>query len=68
MPNEEFDGKVLESVERYRSYTRYLRRAEEAKNKPVWWRTYRGHVEDADPEHGGRSRPTLWLTLVFWRR
>uniref|UniRef100_A0A1A8FRP8 Large ribosomal subunit protein mL38 n=1 Tax=Nothobranchius korthausae TaxID=1143690 RepID=A0A1A8FRP8_9TELE len=52
MPNEEIDVANLESLEKYRSYTRYFRQAEEAKNKPVWWKTYRSHVEKADPEHG----------------
>lgn len=52
MPNEEIDHKNLESLEKYRSYGRYLKHAEEAKNKPAWWKTYRGYVEKADPEHG----------------
>lgn len=52
MPNEEINVENLESLEKYRSYTRYLRQAEEAKKKPVWWKTYRGYVEKADPEHG----------------
>ncbi|XP_035520052.1 39S ribosomal protein L38, mitochondrial [Morone saxatilis] len=52
MPNEEIDLKNLHSVERYRSYNRYFRQAEGVKNKPAWWKTYRGYVEKADPEHG----------------
>lgn len=52
MPNEEIDVANLEPLEKYRSYTRYLRQAEEAKNRPVWWKTYRSYVEKADPEHG----------------
>uniref|UniRef100_A0A1A7XLK1 Large ribosomal subunit protein mL38 n=1 Tax=Iconisemion striatum TaxID=60296 RepID=A0A1A7XLK1_9TELE len=52
MPNEEIDVANLDSLEKYRSYTRYFRQAQEAKNKPVWWKTYRSHVEKADPEHG----------------
>ena len=52
MPNEEIDPANLESLEKYRSYTRYLRQAVEAKNTPAWWKTYRGYVEEADPEHG----------------
>ncbi|XP_022598508.1 39S ribosomal protein L38, mitochondrial [Seriola dumerili] len=55
MPNDVIDLKKLESVERYRSYTRYLRRAEEAKNQPAWWKTYRGYMEQADPDHGGEQ-------------
>ncbi|XP_041818977.1 39S ribosomal protein L38, mitochondrial [Chelmon rostratus] len=52
MPNEEINVRKLESLEKYRSYGRYLKHAEEAKNKPVWWKTYRSYVEKADPEHG----------------
>ncbi|MEQ2274743.1 hypothetical protein XENORESO_009391 [Xenotaenia resolanae] len=52
MPNEEIDTSNLESLEKYRSYTRYFRQAEEAKNKRVWWKTYRSYVEATDPEHG----------------
>lgn len=55
MPNEEIDASDYESVEKYRSYTRYLKKAQEANNKPVWWKTYRNHVEMADPEHGESS-------------
>lgn len=52
MPNEEIEVSNLESLEKYRSYTRYFKEAEEAKNEPVWWNTYRSHVEKADPHHG----------------
>lgn len=52
MPNEEIDAGNLESLEKYCSYTRYLREAKEADNRPVWWKTYRSYVEKADPEHG----------------
>ncbi|XP_036427989.1 39S ribosomal protein L38, mitochondrial [Colossoma macropomum] len=45
MPNEDIDWQNLESLEKYRSYTRYLTVAEEANNKEVWWKTYRKHVE-----------------------
>ncbi|XP_062859692.1 39S ribosomal protein L38, mitochondrial isoform X2 [Trichomycterus rosablanca] len=46
MPNEDIDWKNLESLEKYRSYTRYLQTAEEANNKEVWWKTYRKHAEE----------------------
>ncbi|KAM3859782.1 large ribosomal subunit protein mL38 [Diretmus argenteus] len=52
MPNEDIDLENLESLDKYRSYTHYLKQAEEAKNKPVWWNTYRKHLESQDPEHG----------------
>lgn len=67
MPNEEIDVRNLESVEKYRSYTRYLRQAEEAKNKPAWWKTYRSYVEQADPEHGETKGGKLLLTVILWR-
>ncbi|KAA8581098.1 hypothetical protein FQN60_002679 [Etheostoma spectabile] len=44
MPNEEIDVENLESLEKYRSYTRYFKQAEEARNKPAWWKTYRGYI------------------------
>ena len=55
MPNEEIDVANLKSLEKYRSYTRYLKQAQEARNKPVWWKTYRGYMEQADPEHGEKQ-------------
>ncbi|KAK5850426.1 hypothetical protein PBY51_001308 [Eleginops maclovinus] len=55
MPNEELDSTDLESLEKYRSYTRYLRKAEEARNKPAWWKTYRSYVEKQDPEHAAEK-------------
>lgn len=51
MPNEEFDDTNCEELDKYRSYTRYLRQAQEANNKPVWWKTYRGYMEKEDPNH-----------------
>ncbi|XP_010890204.1 39S ribosomal protein L38, mitochondrial isoform X2 [Esox lucius] len=52
MPNEDIDYRNLESLEKYRSYTRYLKKAEEAKNSPAWWKTYRQYQQQEDPEHG----------------
>lgn len=63
MPNEEIDVRNLESLEKYRSYTRYLRQAEETKNKPAWWKTYRSYVEKADPEHGEKHGRKL---ILWW--
>lgn len=45
MPNEDIDWKNHEALEKYCSYTRYLRYAEEASNKEVWWKTYRKYVK-----------------------
>ncbi|XP_023129175.2 39S ribosomal protein L38, mitochondrial [Amphiprion ocellaris] len=55
MPNEDIDTKNLESLKKYGSYTRYFKQAEEAKNKPVWWKTYKGYMDIADPEHGAEK-------------
>lgn len=52
MPNEEIDFSNYEGMEKYRSYTRYLKQAREANNKSVWWKTYMNYVEKADPYHG----------------
>ncbi|XP_056153150.1 39S ribosomal protein L38, mitochondrial [Lampris incognitus] len=52
MPNEDVDVENLASLEKYRSYTRYLRQAEEERNKPAWWNTYRKYVAAEDPDHG----------------
>lgn len=56
MPNEEIEVSNYEGMEKYRSYTRYLKQAQEAKNKPVWWKTYRSYVEKADPNHGKKGK------------
>ncbi|KAG7271212.1 hypothetical protein CRUP_003389 [Coryphaenoides rupestris] len=53
MPNEDIDTEDLDSLVKYRSYTRYLKRAgEEEKNTSVWWKTYRKYVEGRDLVHG----------------
>lgn len=66
MPNEEIDVGNLESLEKYCSYTRYLRNAKEADNRPVWWKTYRSYVEKADPEHGEKYNAHLWTAIHWW--
>ncbi|XP_068120574.1 large ribosomal subunit protein mL38 isoform X2 [Hyperolius riggenbachi] len=45
MPNEQFEGKDLESLKKYRVFTRYKRIAEAESKKPVWWNTYRKHAQ-----------------------
>ncbi|XP_077359746.1 large ribosomal subunit protein mL38 [Festucalex cinctus] len=52
MPNEDIDVENIDKIEKYRSYTRYFRRAEEEKKKQVWWKTYQQYMEKEDPEHG----------------
>ncbi|CAN9508958.1 unnamed protein product [Ophioblennius macclurei] len=52
MPNEDIDVSNLPSLKKYRSYNHYFTEAEKAKNQAVWWKTYRSHVENADPEQG----------------
>lgn len=43
MPNQDIDVSNLERLEKYRSFDRYRRRAEEEAQAPHWWRTYREH-------------------------
>ncbi|NXF12165.1 RM38 protein, partial [Smithornis capensis] len=51
MPNEDIDVSNLETLEKYRSFTRYFRLAEKESRKPRWWRTYRQHTTPpAEPQ------------------
>lgn len=43
MPNEDIDVSNLERLEKYRSFERYRRRAEQEARAPHWWRTYQEH-------------------------
>ena len=52
MPNEDIDVNNLESLEKYRSYARYVRAAQEASKKPVWWKTYRQYLDAENPDKG----------------
>ncbi|KAM5216613.1 large ribosomal subunit protein mL38 [Hipposideros larvatus] len=50
MPNEDIDVSNLERLEKYRSFDRYRRRAEQEARAPHWWRTYQEHFgEKSDP-------------------
>lgn len=55
MPNEDIDVSNLERLEKYRSFDRYRRRAEQEARAPHWWRTYREHFM-VEPGAGARSR------------
>ncbi|XP_074016212.1 large ribosomal subunit protein mL38 isoform X2 [Numenius arquata] len=44
MPNEDIDVSNLETLEKYRSFTRYFKLAEKESRKPRWWKTYRQHT------------------------
>nr|XP_008511525.1 PREDICTED: 39S ribosomal protein L38, mitochondrial [Equus przewalskii] len=51
MPNEDIDVSNLERLEKYRSFDRYRRRAEQEARAPHWWRTYWEHFgEKSDPK------------------
>ncbi|KAM7067302.1 large ribosomal subunit protein mL38 isoform 2-T2 [Molossus nigricans] len=51
MPNEDIDVSNLERLEKYRSFDRYRRRAEQEARAPHWWRTYREHFGvESDPK------------------
>ncbi|XP_041078240.1 39S ribosomal protein L38, mitochondrial-like isoform X1 [Polyodon spathula] len=44
MPNMDIDMKNLDDLEKYRSYTRYLKVAGEESRKVHWWKTYRQYL------------------------
>ncbi|GCC42607.1 hypothetical protein chiPu_0026624, partial [Chiloscyllium punctatum] len=46
MPNEDIDVTNLESLEKYRSYARYLQVAEEKSRQPTWWKTYKQYTQE----------------------
>ncbi|XP_072098333.1 large ribosomal subunit protein mL38 [Mobula birostris] len=50
MPNEDIDVTDLESLEKYRSYSRYLQVAEEKRREPTWWRTFQQYTQKPTPE------------------
>ncbi|XP_040845582.1 39S ribosomal protein L38, mitochondrial isoform X1 [Ochotona curzoniae] len=50
MPNEDLDVSDLERLEKYRSFDRYRRRAEQEARAPHWWRTYREHFQEGTAE------------------
>ncbi|NXY22863.1 RM38 protein, partial [Atrichornis clamosus] len=51
MPNEDVDVSNLEALEKYRSFTRYFRLAEQERRKPCWWNTYHKHTNPpAEPQ------------------
>uniref|UniRef100_A0A8V1AKM3 Large ribosomal subunit protein mL38 n=1 Tax=Gallus gallus TaxID=9031 RepID=A0A8V1AKM3_CHICK len=50
MPNEDIDVSNLETLEKYRSFTRYFKLAEKESRKPRWWKTYRQYT-NPEPEH-----------------
>lgn len=56
MPNEDIDVSNLERLEKYRSFERYRRRAEQEARAPHWWRTYREHfVKETGAGDGRRA-------------
>ncbi|XP_063075615.1 39S ribosomal protein L38, mitochondrial [Engraulis encrasicolus] len=50
LPNEDIDVTDLEALEKYGSYPRYVRNAQEASKKTHWWRTYKEYMDAANPE------------------
>ncbi|KAM5136076.1 large ribosomal subunit protein mL38 [Mantella aurantiaca] len=48
LPNEQFEGKDLESLKKYRCFAKYKRAAEAESKKPVWWRNYRQYLHPKD--------------------
>lgn len=58
MPNEDIDVSNLERLEKYRSFDRYRRQAEQEARAPHWWRTYREHF--GEKSGAGRPEQGLW--------
>ncbi|XP_075033909.1 large ribosomal subunit protein mL38 [Mixophyes fleayi] len=50
LPNEQFEGKDLESLNKYRSFAKYYRRADPESKKTFWWRTYRQFLQAGKDE------------------
>ncbi|CAI9606395.1 unnamed protein product [Staurois parvus] len=50
LPNEQFEGKDLQSLKKYRSFKKYKRVAEAEMKKPVWWKTYRQYLQPRNDE------------------
>ncbi|XP_075682108.1 large ribosomal subunit protein mL38 isoform X2 [Rhinoderma darwinii] len=49
LPNEQFMGKDLESLKKYRCFIKYYRQADKESKKTNWWRTYRQFLQpDSD--------------------
>lgn len=62
MPNEDIDVSNLERLEKYRSFERYRRRAEQEARAPHWWRTYREHFMK-ETGAGATGSETRYLVL-----
>ncbi|KAG8430573.1 hypothetical protein GDO86_020362 [Hymenochirus boettgeri] len=45
LPNEQFEGQDVESLEKYRSFTRYYRVAEKEQKKLHWWKSFKQYQE-----------------------
>ncbi|XP_053309575.1 39S ribosomal protein L38, mitochondrial [Spea bombifrons] len=50
LPNQQFEGQDVESLEKYRSFTRYYKAAEAESKKPCWWKTYRKYQQGVSDE------------------
>ncbi|XP_030062169.1 large ribosomal subunit protein mL38 [Microcaecilia unicolor] len=50
MPNEHIDVSNLEALEKYRSYARYFKAAEEESKKTHWWRTCKQYLTESQDE------------------
>ncbi|XP_029456334.1 39S ribosomal protein L38, mitochondrial [Rhinatrema bivittatum] len=50
MPNEDIDVSNLEAMEKYRSYTRYFKVAEQESKKLHWWRSYKQYLPQEQDE------------------
>nr|XP_033816179.1 39S ribosomal protein L38, mitochondrial isoform X2 [Geotrypetes seraphini] len=50
MPNEDIDVSNLEALEKYRSYARYFKAAEEERKKTHWWKSCKQYLTEPQDE------------------
>ncbi|XP_012814540.2 39S ribosomal protein L38, mitochondrial isoform X1 [Xenopus tropicalis] len=48
MPNEQFEGQDVQSLEKYRSFARYYQATEQEQKRSQWWRTYRQYQQEGE--------------------
>ncbi|XP_063816640.1 large ribosomal subunit protein mL38 [Pseudophryne corroboree] len=48
LPNDQFQGKDLDSLKKYRSFKKYYKQADVESKKTFWWRTYRQFLQKDD--------------------
>ncbi|NXF93807.1 RM38 protein, partial [Eubucco bourcierii] len=59
MPNEDIDVSNLETLEKYRTFSRYFRLAEKESRKPHWWKSYRQYTSPQPEPQTNISLPRV---------